>query len=40
VKEPRRTVKLDDADQRREVMKHHTAAEKFWTEPVERANAQ
>ena len=39
VKERAGRVKLDDADQRREVLKYHTAAEKFWTDLVEKANA-
>ena len=39
VKERAERVKLEDADQRREVLKHHTAAEKFWSELVEKANA-
>ena len=33
-------VKLDDAEQRREVMKHHAAAEKYWQDVVEKANAE
>jgi hypothetical protein len=32
-------VKLDDAAQRREVLKHHTAAEKFWQDVLDKANA-
>lgn len=39
VKERVERVKLDNADQRREVLKYHTAAEKFWAELVEKANA-
>ncbi|MCI0701057.1 MAG: CehA/McbA family metallohydrolase [Planctomycetia bacterium] len=39
VKERALRVKLADADQRREVMKHHTAAQKFWEELLGRANA-
>jgi hypothetical protein len=33
-------VKLDDARQRAEVLKYHIAAEKFWKELLERANAE
>jgi hypothetical protein len=40
VKERAARVKLDDAEQRREVLKHHAAAEKFWKELLERANAE
>src|SRR5262249_41805878 len=40
VKERAARVKLDDAEQRREVLKHHTAAEKFWKGLLERANAE
>ena len=40
VKERAARVKLDDAKQRREVLKHHTAAEKFWKELLERANTE
>src|SRR5207237_443233 len=40
VKERAARVKLDDAEQRREVLKHHTAAEKFWKDLLERANAE
>jgi len=32
-------VKVDDPDQRREVLKHHEAAEKFWKDVLEKANA-
>jgi hypothetical protein len=39
VKERAARVKLDDAKQRQEVLKHHTAAEKFWKDLLERANA-
>jgi hypothetical protein len=39
VKERIGRVKLDDAGQRAEVLKHHAAAEKFWTDLLERANA-
>jgi hypothetical protein len=40
VKERAARVKLDDADQRRDVLKHHTAAEKFWADLVDKANAE
>src|SRR5262249_54223774 len=40
VKERAARVKLDDAKQRGEVLKHHTAAAKFWKELLERANAE
>jgi hypothetical protein len=40
VKERAARVKLDSAEQRAEVLKHHTAAEKFWKELLERANAE
>jgi hypothetical protein len=40
VKERAARVKLDDAKKRSEVLKHHTAAEKFWKERLERANAE
>jgi hypothetical protein len=40
VRERQGRVKLDDAAQREEVLKHHAAAEKFWREVVERANAE
>jgi hypothetical protein len=33
-------VKLENADQRREVLEHHTAAEKFWKGLLGRANAE
>ena len=39
MKERAGRVKLDDPEQRREVLKHHTAAEKFWEDVVGRANA-
>jgi hypothetical protein len=32
-------VKVDDPDQRREVLRHHEAAEKFWKDVLEKANA-
>src|SRR5262249_31293043 len=40
VKERAARVKVDDAEQRREVLKHHAAAEKFWKELLDRANAE
>jgi hypothetical protein len=40
VKERAERIKLDDAQQREEVLKHHTAAEKFWKELMERSNAE
>jgi hypothetical protein len=40
VKERAARVKLEDAKQRDRVLKHHTRAEKFWTERLERANAE
>jgi hypothetical protein len=40
VKERAERVKLDDAQQRGEVLKHHTAAEKFWKELLDRSNAE
>ena len=39
VRERAERVKLDNADQRRAVMKYHTEAEKFWTELAEKADA-
>jgi hypothetical protein len=39
VKERAARVKLADAE-RREVLKHHTAAETFWKELLQRANAE
>jgi hypothetical protein len=39
VKERAARVKLDDPEQRRDVLKYHTAAEKYWEEIVGRANA-
>lgn len=39
VKERAGRVKLDDASQRREVLKYHTAAEKYWENLVEKADA-
>ena len=40
VKERAARVKLDDAEQRGEVLKHHAAAEQFWKALLERANAE
>ena len=40
VKERADRVQLDDAQQRGEVLKYHTAAEKFWGALLERANAE
>lgn len=40
VKERTTRIKLDDAEQRKEVLKHHEAAERFWREKVEKANAE
>ena len=40
VKERTARVQLDDAEQRGEVLKYHTAAEKFWGALLERANAE
>lgn len=40
VKERAARVKLADAEQRREVSKHHAAADKFWRGLLERANAE
>jgi hypothetical protein len=40
VRERANRVKLDDVQQRGEVLKHHTAAEKFWKGLLERSNAQ
>jgi hypothetical protein len=39
VKERTGRVKLDDAEQRREVLKYHTAAEKYWSDLLKNANA-
>jgi len=39
VRERTGRVTLDDPEQRREVLKYHTAAEKFWEAMVGRANA-
>ena len=40
VKERAARVKLEDVGQRREVLKYHTAAEKFWRALLERATAE
>jgi hypothetical protein len=40
VKERAARVQLEDVEQRREVLKHHTAAERFWAALLERANAE
>jgi hypothetical protein len=40
VKERADRVKLEDAQQREEVLKYHTAAEKFWKDLLERSNAE
>jgi hypothetical protein len=40
VRERAARIKLDDARQREEVLKYHTAAEKFWQDLVDRANAE
>jgi hypothetical protein len=40
VKERAARIKLEDAEQRGEVLKYHTAAEKFWKDLLERANAE
>jgi len=39
VRERTGRVKLDDPEQRREVLKYHAAAEKFWEAMLGRANA-
>jgi hypothetical protein len=39
VKERAGRLKLDGPDQRREVMAHHAAAEKYWEDVLRRANA-
>jgi hypothetical protein len=33
-------VRVDDPEHRREVLKYHTAAEKFWQDVLARANAE
>jgi hypothetical protein len=33
-------IRLDDPDQRREVLEYHTRAEKYWRDLVDRANAE
>jgi hypothetical protein len=40
VRERAGRIKLDDAKQREEVLKYHTAAEKFWQDLVDRADAE
>src|SRR5262249_46236334 len=40
VKERAERVKLDDAQQREEVLKYHTQAEEFWKGLLERSNAE
>lgn len=40
VRERRQRVKLDDPQQRADVLKHHDMAEKFWSERLSRANAE
>jgi hypothetical protein len=40
VKERAARVKLEDVKQRDLVLKHHTTTEMFWTERLERANAE
>jgi hypothetical protein len=40
VRERAGRIKLDDVTQREEVLKYHTAAEKFWQDLVDRANAE
>jgi hypothetical protein len=40
VRERTRRVKLEDAQQRHEVLQHHTRAEKFWQDVVAKANAE
>ena len=40
VRERAQRVKLEDADQRREVLKPHERAERFWADVVSRANSQ
>jgi hypothetical protein len=39
VRERAARVKLDDPEQRRDVLKYHTAAEKFWEDMIAKANA-
>jgi hypothetical protein len=33
-------IELDDVKQREEVLKYHTAAEKFWQDLIDHANAE
>jgi hypothetical protein len=40
VRERAKRIKLDDADQRAEVMRYHRAARDFWQEKVDAANAE
>ena len=40
VRERRRRVKLDDPEQRAEVLQHHDLAEKFWAQRLGQANAE
>jgi hypothetical protein len=40
VRERAGRIKLDDAKKREEVLKYHTAAEKFWQDLVDRADAE
>jgi hypothetical protein len=40
VRERTARIKLDDAEQRREVLKHHETAERFWEDRVDKSNAK
>jgi hypothetical protein len=40
VRERAKRVKVEDAGQREEVLKHHRRAEEFWREVVGKANAK
>jgi hypothetical protein len=40
VRERAKRIQLKDADQRREVLKYLTRAEKFWQDRVAKANAE
>ena len=40
VQERKPRVKLDDPEQRTEVLKHHEMAERFWTDRLAKANAE
>ena len=40
VRERTGRVKVEDANQREEVLKYHAAAERFWQDLVEKANAE